>query len=137
VLISNWDKDYRRARNALPYNEVEVWPASAPAYDRPIANKLGEGYYHGGCVLWYCENRDATLEECRRLAGSMTDAVFLVQLGPVANVLIHQMFLANRANTYLDMGHSLDGILFGDAARPYMSGEDAAMCQDLDARCRW
>lgn len=133
VLISNWDKDYRRARNALPYNPVDVEAASAAAYDQPVPNALGEGYYRGGSAQWYCDNKPEILDRFRGVARSVDDAVFLVQLGPVADILIHQMFVANPANTYLDMGHSLDGILYGEPSvyRPYLIGVDAPMCADM------
>ncbi len=61
----------------------------------------------------------------------MNDAVVLVQLGPVAKILIVEMFKANRHNTYLDMGHSLDGILFGDPVRGYMVGEESKICGEM------
>lgn len=132
VLLSNWDKDYRRARNGLPYNEVDVWPASAARYDQPIANRKGEGFYRGGAAMWYCEERDAIVSQFRARAAALSDAIVLVQLGPVANILIHEMFDANRTNTYLDMGHALDGILFGDPVRGYMAGEESKTCADMD-----
>jgi hypothetical protein len=131
VLISNWDKDYRRARSCLPYNEVVVAGASRAEYDRPIETELG--VLQGGAALWYCHNRATAAARYRALARANEDAIFLVALGPVANVLVHQMFLANRRNTYLDVGHALDGILFGDASpRGYMAGEPAPVCADMD-----
>ncbi len=134
VLITHWNKDYRRARNFLPYNCVEIAPAGSAAHDRPVPSQDGLDNYVGGSALWYCQNREEIEERYRTLARSFHDAIFLVQLGPIANILIHQMFLANRENTYLDMGHSLDGIIYGEPSvyRAWMMGEDARMCRDME-----
>jgi hypothetical protein len=132
VLVTNWNKNFTLARRLLPSNAVEVVPVCEAAYEQPIADRAGEGDYYGGAVLWYCCSRDTVQAQFRTIASSFRDAIFLVQLGPVANILIHQMFLRNRENTYLDMGHSLDGILFGDPSRAFHSGEPWAMCDDMD-----
>jgi hypothetical protein len=134
VLISHWNKDYEWARNALPDNEVVVAAAGSELYDRPVPNRIGPGFYQGGCAQWYCDNRAEVLEDHRVLARSCSDAVFLVQLGPMANILIHAMFLENPDNIYLDMGHALDPILYGEpsAYRPYMLGVESSMCADMD-----
>ena len=61
-----------------------------------------------------------------------TGTRFLIQLGPVANILAGQMLEENADNTYLDMGHSLDGVLYGEPCRGFMIGEPAAPCADMD-----
>lgn len=131
VLVSNWDKNYDRAKQKLLRNEVRAAPASEPFFDRPIPNPLGTGFYRGGATLWYSEQRDAILSAYRALASFYRDAIFLVQLGPIANILIHQMFEENRSNTYLDMGHSLDGIVFDEPCRGYMAGGETRICVDM------
>jgi hypothetical protein len=130
VLVSNWDKDFAHARAALDGLDVTCIPASDRECDDPIANPVGEGYYRGGAVLWYSRHRDAIRARFRELALRHRGAVFLVQLGPIANILIHQMFVASRDATYLDMGHALDAILYGDPSRGYMV-EDTAPCRDM------
>jgi hypothetical protein len=134
VLVTHWNKNFERARNTLAHNAVEVAAAGSAAYDKPIPNKDGPGYYVGGCTQWYCDNRGQVLERYCTLAASRRDAVFLVQLGPLANILVHQMFLANPDNVYLDMGHALDPILYGEPSmyRRYMLGEESPMCTDMD-----
>jgi len=131
VLVSNWDKDYGRATAALEGLEVTAAPLSSPAYDQLIPNPVGEGFYKGGAVLWYSQERDAARAQVRALAAQHRDAIFLVQLGPIANVLIGEMVAAVPDGTYLDMGHALDDLLYGEASRGYMIHE-AADCGDME-----
>lgn len=133
ILVSHWDKEYDRARAALSNNEVVVAPAGRAEYDRPISDEAGRATLIGGSPRWYCENRQTAIARYRILARGYQDAIVLVQLGPVAKVLVHQMFMANPRNTYLDVGHGLDGIVFGDSAmRGYMAGQPAPACADMD-----
>lgn len=131
VLMSNWDKPYDRASAVLAGLEVIAAPQSAPAYDELIANPVGEGFYKGGAVLWYARERALARDAARALARRHPDAVFLVQLGPIANILIAEMATAAPAATYLDMGHALDDLLYGEVSRGYMVSE-AAACRDLE-----
>lgn len=131
VLVSNWDKDYQRAASALAGLDVIPVPLSAPGYDELIPNPAGEGFYKGGAVLWYSRERDAAREAARDLARRHAGAIFLVQLGPIANILIAEMATAVPGGTYLDMGHALDDLLYGETSRGYMVAE-AAACHDMD-----
>ncbi|HEU4730704.1 MAG TPA: hypothetical protein VFT22_22570 [Kofleriaceae bacterium] len=131
VLMSNWDKDYARARAVLGGLEVIPAPQSAPAHDELIANPAGEGFYKGGAVLWYSRERAAAREAARELARRHPGAIFLVQLGPIANILIAEMAAVSPGGTYLDMGHALDDLLYGETSRGYMIAE-AAPCQDIE-----
>jgi hypothetical protein len=132
VVVTHWDKDFRRARHSLPYNEVFFEAACTAEYDQPIASKLVPGgFYRGGCALWYCDHREAIGARYVELARSFEGAIFLLALGPVAKILTHQMFLANPENTYLDLGHVIDGLLFGEFTRGYMLGEASRSCDDM------
>lgn len=130
VLVTHWDKDFDCARKALFRNRVIVVPIGDWRTDRPKSFQSRFG--RGGAVEWYCKTRAATRERFGELASEMNDAIFLIQLGPVSNVLVHHMFLSNRNNTYVDMGHSLDGILFHEPCREFMLGKPAATCEDMD-----
>ena len=133
ILVSHWDKEYERARDALPNNDVVVVPVGRAQYDQPISDGAGRATLIGGSPLWYCENRQTAVARFRILARGYDDAIVLVQVGPVSKVLVHQMFMANPRNTYLDVGHGLDGILFADSAmRGYMAGQPSPACADMD-----
>jgi hypothetical protein len=82
-------------------------------------------------VLWYSRERAAARRAARDLARRHREAIFLVQLGPIANILIAEMADAAPAGTYLDMGHALDDLLYGETSRGYMIA-DTAPCQDLE-----
>jgi hypothetical protein len=86
----------------------------------------------GGAVSRYCKERKRVICDAEKLACDFTDALFLVQLGPVANVLIYYMVLANANNTYVDMGHSLDPILFDDPSREFHTSCAADMCKNMN-----
>jgi hypothetical protein len=131
VLVSNWDRDYGRAIAALDGLAVTPAPLSAPVYDELIANPVGEGFYKGGAVLWYAQEREAARAAVRTLAARHRDAVFLVQLGPIANILIAEMVAEVPDGTYLDMGHALDDLLYGEPSRGYMV-HAAAACGDME-----
>jgi hypothetical protein len=126
VLVTHWNKDFARAKSILSANPVEILPLAAQSFD-------GRGRFGGGAVPWYCAERAALKQRFSAFASSLTDAIFLVQAGPLADVLIHQMFLANPRNTYLDMGHALDPILYGTPSRVFHTRVDALpLCADMD-----
>ena len=131
LLVSNWDRDYARAREVLAGLRVSVVRMSGREYDEPIANPVGEGFYRGGAVLWYSKHREQVRAQARRLAREHADAIVLVQLGPIANIIVAEMFDERPGGTFLDMGHALDLLLYGETSRSYMVGE-AAMCRDMD-----
>jgi hypothetical protein len=126
VLVTHWNKDFVRAKSVLSANSIEVLTVGAQSFD-------GRGRLRGGAVRWYCAERATLKQRFSTFASSITDAIFLVQAGPLANILIHQMFLANPRNTYLDMGHSLDPIVYGQPSRVFHTREDALpVCADMD-----
>jgi hypothetical protein len=131
ALLSNWDKNFERAIAVLSGLQVIAVPLSAPEYDELIPNPVGEGFYKGGAVLWYSRERDAARAAARDLALRHPDAIFLVQLGPIANILIAEMASVAPRGTFLDMGHALDDLLYGETSRGYMVAESAP-CRDME-----
>jgi hypothetical protein len=135
LLLSNWDRDYTRARDVLAGLDVISVPLSSAKYDEPIPNPRGSGFYQGGVVLWYSREREAAREMARELARRHPGAIFLIQLGPVANILVAEMARAEPSGIYLDMGHALDDLLYGEASRGYMSTA-APLCHDMEVDFR-
>ena len=45
---------------------------------------------------------------------------FFVSAGPVSEILIHRMYVANPNNQYVDVGSSIDEFTHGYKTRPYM-----------------
>ena len=55
-------------------------------------------------------------------AGRITGALFLIAAGPFGGVVAQQLFAFAPWNTYLDVGSTLDPLLFGRDTRPYHRG---------------
>jgi len=97
-----------------------------------VASRHGAGRPVGGLrVLEYvpmehdCVNHweRAHQDERTRAADVATRferTLFLVSAGPMAEVLIDTMFIANPTNRYLDVGSALDELIHGRKTRPYM-----------------
>ncbi|MBZ8178490.1 glycosyltransferase family 4 protein [Oscillatoria salina] len=60
--------------------------------------------------------------------------LFLFCCGPLGNILTHQLFLHSQENTYLDIGSTLDPLLFGEKGytRGYLQGS-----ANITKECRW
>jgi hypothetical protein len=63
--------------------------------------------------------RAILIDKAERLARSRRGWVFLISGGPMANVLVHRMWIASRDNIYLDMGSSLDELVKGIKTTDY------------------
>ena len=61
---------------------------------------------------------------------------YLFALGPISSVTIPRLWDRNKDNTYIDIGSSLDPILFGRATRPYhLSGhKDSKLLVELEVQ---
>ncbi len=74
----------------------------------------------------------ATIERDR-----IEGALFLIAAGPFGGVVAQQLFAHAPRNTYLDVGSTLDPLLFGRDTRPYHRGlADHAFCTWSPARLR-
>lgn len=58
--------------------------------------------------------------------------IFLFSAGPLSEVLIHRAMEINPNNTYIDIGSTLDPIIFGHSTRQYHQGFGTA-----DKVCHW
>jgi len=72
------------------------------------------------CVNFWEENADVFLGRARSLAAGYSGETFFVSAGPASEVLVHEMFLVNPSNQYIDVGSSLDEFVHGRKTRPYM-----------------
>jgi hypothetical protein len=73
----------------------------------------------GNCVRYWERNRDALISFLDYKACSHTDSIFLIAAGPLSEILIHQLWSVNPRNIYLDIGSTLDPILFRRNSRSY------------------
>lgn len=58
--------------------------------------------------------------------------IFLFAVGPFSNILIHQLYIYNKNNIYLNIGSTLDVILELGITRGYLSGN-----KNLLKICQW
>jgi len=73
----------------------------------------------GNCVTYWEKNREH-LKALIDLKVSLSEAeIFLVAAGPLANIIIYEMWCINRSNVYLDIGSTLDPIIFKRLSRNY------------------
>ena len=73
----------------------------------------------GNCVTCWEKNR-AHLKALLDLKASLNDnEIFLVAAGPLTNIIIYEMWCINRNNIYLDIGSTLDPIIFKRRSRNY------------------
>jgi hypothetical protein len=73
----------------------------------------------GNCVTYWEKERDY-IKGLLDLKGSLNrNSIFLFAAGPLSEILIHELWNVNPANIYLDIGSTLDPILFNRQSRSY------------------
>jgi hypothetical protein len=73
----------------------------------------------GNCVTYWERRRDY-LKALFDLKASLTEnAIFLLAAGPLSNIIIYEMWSTNPNNIYLDIGSTLDPIIFDRQSRGY------------------
>jgi len=87
---------------------------------------------HGNCVLEWESRRDFLRGLMDLKATENRGAIFLFAIGPLSEVFIHQMWQANPRNVYIDIGSTLDPLLFRRNSRDYHKGDaqySARVCE--------
>jgi predicted TIM-barrel enzyme len=56
----------------------------------------------------YEEHRELIIEQSRSIAKAHQHTLFLISGGPIAKIMISEMWDASKCNQYVDMGSSLD-----------------------------
>ncbi len=73
----------------------------------------------GNCVTYWEKNR-SKIKAQLDLKSSLNDgAVFLIAAGPLTNILIYDMWRVNTNNVYVDVGSTLDPLIFHRKSRGY------------------
>ncbi len=77
---------------------------------------------------------DAWKSEPIQIDDSVEGSLFLLAAGPYSKILCHKLWEKNKKNTYLDIGSTLDPMLFGDKGftRGYHNG-----AATLNKKCVW
>jgi hypothetical protein len=73
----------------------------------------------GNCVKYWEKRKEMILAWIDLKASLARNTIFLFAAGPLSEILIHEMWKVNPRNTYLDIGSTLDPILFHRESRGY------------------
>lgn len=73
----------------------------------------------GNCVVYWEKYREQIRGLLDLKASQYRNAIFLIAAGPLSEILIHEMWQANQQNIYLDIGSTLDPLLFRRNSRDY------------------
>jgi len=73
----------------------------------------------GNCVTYWEKNRNYVKALLDLKASLSENEIFLVAAGPLANIIIYEMWCINPNNIYLDIGSTLDPIIFKRRSRNY------------------
>lgn len=71
------------------------------------------------CVNWYEANKIIILEQLLVLSKKYQNKLFFVSAGPLSEILIHNLYINNPDNCYVDIGSSLDIYTHKKITRPY------------------
>lgn len=74
------------------------------------------------CVNYYELNEDNMLNSLKSFS-KYENALFFVCAGPLSEVIIHNLYINNPNNRYIDAGSAIDEIIHGKKTRPYMLEE--------------
>jgi len=73
----------------------------------------------GNCVIYWEKNREYIRALLDLKGSTYKNTIFLFAAGPLSEILIHELWLVNSYNIMLDIGSSLDPILFERKSRNY------------------
>lgn len=84
--------------------------------------KVGELFpFPDDCISYFLEYGDDYISQLTEYVSQVENKTFFVSAGPVSEILIHEMYLSNPNNQYIDVGSSIDEFVHGKPTRPYMN----------------
>lgn len=72
------------------------------------------------CIAYWLEHGNDYIKELVEYVSQLQNQTFFVSAGPVSEILIDEMYIANPNNQYIDVGSSIDEFTHGRKTRPYM-----------------
>jgi hypothetical protein len=75
----------------------------------------------GNCITYWEEKKDYIRALLDLYASTRESSIFLFAVGPLSEILIHEMWQINPRHIMLDIGSSIDPILFDRKSRDYHS----------------
>lgn len=75
------------------------------------------------CVEFWENDGEKYLEDLKNSVKNINNQTFFISCGPVAEIIIHKLYICNPNNQYIDVGSSIDEYVHGYQTRPYMNSE--------------
>jgi hypothetical protein len=72
------------------------------------------------CVYYYENNKHEFIKQISNFVKDSFDELFFISAGPLSEIIIHNAYLINPNNKYIDIGSALDEFIHGKITRPYM-----------------
>jgi len=72
------------------------------------------------CIDFYTKHKDDFLKRLIEGFKDIHNQLVLISAGPLAEIIIHHLYVDNPANTYIDVGSAIEEIIHGHSTRPYM-----------------
>jgi hypothetical protein len=72
------------------------------------------------CVYYWEEYGEDYMNQLLQYAREVRNKTFFISCGPVSEIIIHNLYLANPNNQYVDVGSSIDEFVHEQKTRPYM-----------------
>lgn len=72
------------------------------------------------CVQFWQKNKSKIIEDMTSAAKRYNETLYLISAGPLSEVLIHHLWLANPTNRYIDIGSAMDEFVHLKKTRPFM-----------------
>jgi hypothetical protein len=72
------------------------------------------------CITFWEENCDSFINELSLKYKDYNNQLFFISCGPISEIIIHNLYLLNPNNSYIDVGSSIDEFVHGFKTRPYM-----------------
>jgi hypothetical protein len=73
------------------------------------------------CVAYWIQFGEHYIRQLTEYISQIQYQTVFVSAGPISEILIHRMYLANPNNQYVDVGSSIDEFVHGRQTRPYMN----------------
>lgn len=95
------------------------------ASGKPIGNLNILQYYSvsDDCVLFWDTQAEDLLLQIKQDFGGCTDLLYVISAGPLSEVIIHNLYIHNPNNCYIDFGSSIDMYIHEHSTRAYMNRE--------------
>lgn len=96
-----------------------------------ICNKRGKdgmypfdvcGFYpvEDDCVKYWKNNKEKIIIDMNTISTSFNNTLYFISAGPLSEILIHYLWIANPTNRYIDVGSAIDEFVHLSKTRPFM-----------------